>query len=395
MAWNEPGNNGKDPWNRKKKEPGPPDLDEIVKKVQDKVGGLFGGGNKNGSSGNSDDGAEFGWGIIIFLFIIFLIIWSAFGFYTIQPAEMGVVTQFGKYDRTTLQGLNWHLPYPIEEVQKVNVEHVRAVNHRALMLTQDENLVVIELVVQYRVKETPEAAKDYLFNVKNPDNTLLQATESALRQVVGTSKMNGVLTSERDRVAADTKKLIQEIVDRYKTGLKVISVNMQNAQPPEAVQGAFADVIKAREDEERSKNQAHAYANKVIERAKGFSDQLREESEAYKAKVIAAAVGETQRFLSILAEYEKAPEITRQRLYLESMESVLSNSSKVMVDVNSGNNLMVLPLEKLLGQTQTAVNQKRTKDKTSVKSRHSSTILVPSNNDDNFRNYDPRSRGGR
>jgi membrane protease subunit HflK len=394
MAWNEPGNNGKDPWNRKKKEQGPPDLDDIVQKVQDKVGGLFGGGGKkkNGGSGNDGDGAELGWGSIIFLFVIFLIIWSSFGFYTIQPAEMGVVTQFGKYDRTTLQGLNWHLPYPIEEVQKVNVEHVRAVNHRALMLTQDENIVVIALVVQYRVKETPEAAKDYLFNVKNPDDTLLQATESALREVVGTSKMNGVLTSERDRVAADTKKLIQDIVDRYKTGLKVISVNMQNAQPPEAVQGAFADVIKAREDEERSKNQAHAYANKIVERAKGFSDQLREESEAYKAKVIAAAVGETQRFLSILTEYEKAPEITRQRLYLESMESMLSNSSKVMVDVNGGNNLMVLPLEKLLGKT--SGQEQTTDNNISGKPTHSSPMLIPSN-DDNIRNNDPRSRGGR
>lgn len=393
MAWNEPGNNGKDPWNRKKKEPGPPDLDEIVQKVQDKVSGLFGGsgGKKNGGTGNSGDEPELGWGSIIFLFIILLVIWSAFGFYTIQPAEMGVVTQFGKYDRTTLQGLNWHLPYPIEDVQKVNVEHVRAVNHSALMLTQDENLVVIELVVQYRVKETPEAAKDYLFNVKNPDNTLLQATESALREVVGTSKMDGVLTSERDRVATDTKKLIQDIVDRYKTGLKVISVNMQNAQPPEAVQGAFADVIKAREDEERSKNKAQAYANKIIERAKGFSDQLREESEAYKARVIVAAEGETQRFLSILTEYEKAPEITRQRLYLESMESVLSNSSKVMVDLNGSNNLMVLPLEKLLGQT--AV-QSRTTDNISANPAHSSPMLIPSN-DDNIRTNDPRSRGGR
>jgi len=392
MAWNEPGNNGKDPWDRKNKEQGPPDLDDIVQKVQDKVGGLFGGSGggskKNGGTGNSGgDEPELGWGGIIFIFIILLVIWSAFGFYTIQPAEMGVVTQFGKYDRTTLQGLNWHLPYPIEDVQKVNVEHVRALNHKALMLTQDENIVVIELVVQYRVKDSEESAKDYLFNVKGPDETLRQATESALREVVGTSKMDGVLTSERDRVAGDTKKLIQDIVDRYTTGLKVISVNMQNAQPPEAVQGAFADVIKAREDEERSKNKAQAYSNEIIERAKGFSDQLREESEAYKAKVIAAADGETQRFLSILTEYEKAPKITRQRLYIESMESVLANSSKVMVDVNSGNNLMVLPLEKLLGQT---AGQSRTIDNATPPS---STTFIPS--DDNIRNNDPRSRGGR
>ncbi len=393
MAWNEPGNNGKDPWDRKKKEQGPPDLDDIVQKVQDKIGGLFGGsgsGDNKNNAGNDGDDADLGWGVIIFLFIVGLGIWCAFGFYTIQPAEMGVVTQFGKYDRTTLQGLNWHLPYPIEEVQKVNVEHVRALNHRALMLTQDENIVAIALVVQYRVKDSKEAAKDYLFNVKGPDETLRQATESALREVVGTSNMNGVLTSERDRVAADTKKIIQDIVDRYKTGLKVISVNMQNAQPPEAVQGAFADVIKAREDEERSKNKAQAYSNEVIERAGGFSDQLREESEAYKAKVVAAAVGETQRFLSILTEYEKAPKITRQRLYLESIESVLSNTSKVMVDVNGGNNLMVLPLEKLLGQ-------RSGQSKTIGNGRQSSNspMLTTPSNDDNIRNDDPRSRGGR
>jgi membrane protease subunit HflK len=390
MAWNEPGGNGKDPWGHRKNESGPPDLDDIVKKMQDKLSDLFGGGKGKGSDnderGDGDGGGGEGlsWSAIAFIAVILLAIWSMFGFYIVQPAEIGVVTQFGRYkEPMTQQGLNWHWPYPIEQVQKVNVKEVRAVTHKALMLTKDENIVEIELVVQYLVN----SAKDYLFNVRDPDNTLLQATESSLREVVGTSNMNGVLTSERTRVAKDTKKLIQTIVDRYKTGLEVTQVNMQNAQPPSAVQAAFADVIKAREDEERSKNEAHAYANEIVERAKGFADKLRQEAKAYKAQVIARSEGETKRFLSILAEYERAPDITRQRLYLESMESVLSNTSKVMIDVQSGNNLMVLPLDRILGNT--------------ANTRPSGSNVIPGlsesarNDPENNQRNDPRNRGGR
>ncbi len=336
MAWNEPGDNNKDPWNKQ----GPPDLDEIVKKIQDKLSSIFGGGN-GGNNGESSYG-----GPSVGLILLFIILgWGLFGIYTVRPAEVGVVTRFGKYFETTQQGLNWHIPYPIEQVRKVNVQEVRPVTHKALMLTKDENIVEIEVIVQYRVVE----AKDYLFNVTDPDDTLRQATESALREVVGTSKMDGVLTSERTRVSADTKKLIQEIVDRYETGLTVINVNMQNAQPPAEVQNAFEDVIKAREDQERSKNKAQAYANEVIEKVKGAADKLRQEAQAYKAQVIARSEGETKRFLSVLFEYEKAPKITRQRLYLETMESVLANTSKIMLDVNGSNNLMVLPLDKFIG----------------------------------------------
>jgi len=364
MAWNEPGGSGdQDPWgHRKKEQGGPPDIDEIVQKMGDKLGEIFGGNASNdkrgggdssnrggGDSSNNNGNEGISWSGISLIIVLLLAIWFAFGFYIIQPAELGVVTRFGEYNRTTEQGLNWHLPSPIEQVQKVNVEHVRSLTHRALMLTQDENIVVIELEVQYLVKD----AKNYLFKVLEPDNTLHQATESALREVVGTSNMDGVLTSERTRVALETKVLIQDIVDRYQTGLMVTSVNMQNAQPPDAVQAAFADVIKAREDEERSKNQADAYSNQIVERAKGTSDRLRLEAKAYKAQVTARSEGETKRFLSVLKEYEKAPAITRQRLYLESIETVLSNTSKVMVDIQGGNNLMVLPLDRLLGQTTT------------------------------------------
>jgi len=389
MAWNEPGGgNGKDPWGRRKEEQGPPDLDEIVKKMGDKLGSLFGGdgGSNNSGGSNKNDGNggdSLSWSAIGFIGLILIFIWCLFGIYTIQPAELGVVTQFGRYEETTEQGLNWHFPYPIEQVEKINVEQVRAINHKALMLTQDENIVEIELVVQYRVIDV----KDYLFNVRDPDNTLHQATESSLREVVGTSEMNAVLTSERTRVAADTKVLIQDIVDRYETGLMVVGVNMQNAQPPAAVQAAFADVIKAREDEERSKNKAYAYSNEVIEQAGGIAGRLREEAEAYKSQMVERATGETKRFLSVLREYEKAPAITRQRLYLETMESVLSNSSKVLIDIQSGNNLMVLPLDRLLGTTTT--------DQSSTKMPGSSSSASQLSGSEDSRSNDLRSRGGR
>lgn len=392
MAWNAPGDNGdNNPWGNRKKDQGPPDIDEIVQKMGNKLGEIFGGGGRNrgnkssgDDSGGNNGNVELSWLTIGFLAVIFLIIWGLFGLYTIQPAEEGVITRFGKYERTEEQGLNWHLPYPIEDVQKVNVEEVRSLRHSALMLTKDENIVVIELEVQYRVKD----AKDYLFKVLDPDNTLLQATESALREVVGTSNMDAVLTSERARVAIDAKKLIQEIMDRYKAGLIVSSVNMQNAQPPEAVQAAFADVIKAREDQERSKNKADAYSNEVVEKAKGRANRLRLEAQAYKAQVTARSIGETKRFLSVLREYEKAPAITRQRLYLESIEMVLSNTSKVILDIQSGNNLMVLPLDRILDNNTTTTTQEQTRKTPSQSSSVSRRRQTE-------RDDDLRGRGGR
>ncbi len=384
MAWNEPGGNGsKDPWGHRKNEQGPPDLDEVIKKMRDKFMGWFGGKPNKPTGGG---GGNFSGLAITTILVVLFPLWLLFGFYIVQPAERGVVTRFGRYQQTTDQGLHWHLPYPIENVQKIDVQQVRAVNHKALMLTEDENIVEIELVVQYRVGENKEDAKDYLFNVLEPDNTLHQATESALREIVGSSNMDAVLTNKRDRVAADAKKLIQTIVDHYQTGLKVISVNMQNAQPPEAVQSAFADVIKAREDEERSKNKAQAYKNGVIEQAGGTAGKLIEEAKAYKSMVVAHAQGETQRFAKILTEYEKAPMITRQRLYLEAMESVLNNTSKILVDV-PGNNLMVLPLDKIFTSSQLTEAAKLTPTSPS-------TMNQSSQSEDNKEN-DPRSRGDR
>jgi len=337
MAWNQPGGNGKDPWgNKPDGEQGPPDLDEIFRKIKQQILDLVSSGGMNDGDGNND---HISLKTVWFIFALIFIVWLQLGWYTIQPAYQGVVLRFGAHVDTTNQGLNWHIPYPIERVEKVNVEELRAVPHEALMLTQDENIVSINLVVQYQIND----AGEYLFNVRDPDNTLHQATESALREVVGSSKMDMVLTSGRDAVAAETKRLTQEILNRYKTGLSVRSVNMQNVQPPEQVQAAFADVIKAREDEERSKNKAEAYRNEVLQQAGGTSDRLVQEAHAYKSQVVALAKGESSRFTQVLAAYQAAPEITRKRLYLETMESVFSKSGKMMIDIKKSNPLLMLP----------------------------------------------------
>lgn len=343
MAWNEPGKDGKDPWGRRPNQ-GPPDLDEVLDQIKEKLNQLFGG--KGGSSSKEPSSRnDFSFSKLLPFIVLGILAWGASGFYIVQPAFQGVETRFGQYTQTTGQGLNWHFPYPIEDVTKINVEELRALRHKAVMLTQDENIVEVELVVQYQVGD----AKDYLFNVENPDNTLHHATESALREVVGNSKMDDVLTSGRDVVAQNTKVSTQEILNRYKAGLVVRSVNMQNAQPPEEVQGAFADVIKAREDEERSKNKADAYRNEIVQKAGGGADKTTQEAEAYRAQVIEHALGETRRFNSVLAEYKKAPEITRQRMYLETVENVLQHTSKVVVDTKQSNPLLVLPTDKLFG----------------------------------------------
>jgi len=359
MAWNEPGGNGKDPWGHRNNDQGPPDLDELVKKMQDKLGGLFGGSGNRGSNSGDSKTPELSPKAIGLILLGLFVIWLLFGFYTVQPAYNGVELRFGKAKEVIAnQGLNWHIPYPIESVVKVNVEEIRAIPHQALMLTQDENIVEIALVVQYQIDD----AKHYLFNVKDPDNTLRQATESALREVVGMSKMDEVLTSGRDQVAEDTKKLTQEILNRYATGLIVRSVNMQNAQPPEQVQAAFADAIKAREDEERLKNKAEAYRNEVTQKAGGIADRIVQEAEAYRSQMVEKANGETRRFLSVFKEYQAAPDVTRKRLYLETMESVLSQTSKVMVDIEQGNPLLFLPLDKMMGQNTLTDNTKPLSD---------------------------------
>ncbi len=374
MAWNEPDGDKKDPWGSRDNKSGggggdqsPPDLDEVVKNMQNKIAKLFGG--KGGSGGN---GGESGGGggispsssLIGVIVGILFVVWLASGIYIIEPEERGVVLRFGAYVDTTQPGPHWHIPYPVERVEIVNVDQIRdvevgyrsapgrsteatSVPQEALMLTQDENIVDIKFAVQYRVKD----AKHYLFSVRDPHLTLREATESAIREAIGKSKMDFVLTQGQSDIAERTEKLIQEILDRYKTGLQVTSVNLQSAQPPQEVKGAFEDAIKAREDNVRLKNDAQAYANDIIPKARGKAARQLEEANAYKARVVAQAEGESKRFTDLLAEYEKAPEVTRDRLYLDTLEAVMGNTSKVLVDVEGSNNLLYLPLDKIIGKS--------------------------------------------
>jgi len=363
MAWNEPGGSGKDkdPWGGGSggDKQGPPDLDEVVKKMQDKFGALFGGGGSGGRSKGGGGGGVSSIGIGLILVVLGLV-WAFSGIYTVDEGKRGVVLQFGKYDKTTMPGLQW-VPRFIQSYEVVDIENVRdarigyrsetaggrraaSIEQESLMLTQDENIIDIHLAVQYKIK----SASDYVFKVVDPDDTLRQATESALREIVGKRDMDFVLTQGRAEIASNIQDLTQTILDRYETGLLVTSVNMQDAQPPEPVQAAFDDAVKAREDEERLKNEAEAYANDIIPRSRGKAARAEEDSLAYKEQVIAEAKGETSRFVQILGEYKKAPEVTRKRLYMDAVESVMTNTSKIVIDVEGGNNMMFLPLDKMM-----------------------------------------------
>lgn len=345
MGWNEPpdGNNGKDPWGnnggKKNNGDGPPDLDEIVRKMQEGLGGIFGNKSSNGS-GKGGGGAL----PTAFIFIA-LIAWFTFdSFYAIDEQERGVVLRFGEHVADLPPGLSLRFPRPIEKVIKVNVGQLRSITHKANMLTQDENIVDVEVAVQWKIRNPA----DFLFNLYAPAATLRQVTESAVREVIGKSELDFVLTEGRSEIAQRQEVLIQEIMDLYGSGIVIAKVEMQSAKPPEQVKAAFDDAIKAREDEQKSVNQAEAYKNDIIPKARGGAARLREEASGYKAKVIAKAEGEASRFEQLLAEYQRAPEVTRQRLYIDAMESVLSNSSKVFMDSDSGNSLMYLPIDKLL-----------------------------------------------
>ena len=347
MGWNEPpdGNNGKDPWgNRggnKNSGDGPPDLDEIVRKMQQGLGGIFGSKSSNGSTKGG------GSALSTAFIVIAIIAWLTFdSFYAIDEQERGVVLRFGEHVADLQPGLSLRFPRPIEKVIKVNVGQLRSITHQANMLTQDENIVDVEVAVQWKIRNPA----DFLFNLYAPAATLRQVTESAVREVIGKSKLDFVLTEGRSEIAQRQELLIQEIMDLYNSGVAIAKVEMQSAKPPEQVKAAFDDAIKAREDEQRSVNQAEAYKNDVIPKARGAAARMREESNAYKAKVIAKAEGEANRFEQLLAEYQRAPEVTRQRLYLDAIESVLSSSSKVLMDSDNGNSLMYLPIDKLLEQ---------------------------------------------
>ncbi len=346
MAWNEPGGDNKDPWSGKGGDQGPPDLDEVVKKMQERLGGLFGG---KGGGGNSGGPARMGpssgnaKGIGIIVLVVAVILLGVKSFYTVDPAERGVILRFGAYKEVTQPGPHFLIPF-IDQVVKVNVDQISSFRHKAQMLTSDENIVDIELTVQSKIQD----AADFLFQDQNPEKTMRDATETAVRETIGKSKLDFILTEGRSSIAASIRSRAQELINNYRSGLEVTSVNMQPAKPPEQVKSAFDDAIKAREDKARQENQAEAYANEVIPKARGGGARQVEDAKAYRDRVIAEAEGQTSRFLAVLAEYEKAPEVTRERLYIETLERMLENTNKVIMDVKEGNSLMYLPLDKLM-----------------------------------------------
>ncbi|WP_416679558.1 FtsH protease activity modulator HflK [Candidatus Pseudothioglobus sp. Uisw_016] len=341
MAWNDNNNQT------------PPELDEVIKDFKNKFNSTF-GGKSSGSSG-AGKAAK---GSFKYIFILAFIVWMATGIYIIDPAERGVVLRFGAFQTSTTQGPHWHIPYPVESVYKVNVEQVRSaeigfrnaqnsysggVSSESLMLTRDENMVDVKLAVQYKIAN----AQDYLFNVSNPELTLSHVVQSIIRQVVGDNTMDFVLTTGRDQVAQEVKTASQALINDYGLGIQITAVTMQDAQPPVQLKAAFDDVVKAREDEQRYINEARAYANDIVPKARGASQRLLAEAEAYKSEVVSKSEGEAYRFSQILTEYTKAPGVTKERLYRETLEDVLSNTNKVIVDSNS-NSLMYLPIDQLI-----------------------------------------------
>lgn len=342
MGWNEPpdGNKGKDPWGNRGDGGGPPDLDDIVRKMQEGIGGIF--GRKSGGPGRGDGGsAPLIWLIIVIIVLVSLI---ANMTYFIDQQERGVVLRFGRYIRTMQPGLNIAYPSFIDKVERVNVGQNRSFTHKGTMLTQDENIVDVDVAVQWKISDPTK----YLFDVVDPSTTLRQVAESTIRSVIGKNKLDYVLTEGRSEIVQREQEVMQKILDDYNIGIQVIGVEMQSAKPPEEVKAAFDDAIKAREDEQRQVNEAQAYRAEIIPRARGQAARIREEANAYKARVIARAEGETARFDQILTEYQRAPTVTRERLYLDAIESVLSSNSKVLLDTKNGNNLIYLPLDKLL-----------------------------------------------
>ena len=377
MAWNEESDNkkDKDPWGKNGNQ-GPPDLDEIVKKMQKGIGGIF--GNKPTRKGDAP--------VFPFLIaIILLVAWLIFDMtYLIDQQQKGVVLRFGKHVSTLDPGLNIRLPRPIEVVKKVNVGQVRSITHKASMLTQDENIVDVEVAVQWRIG----SATDFLFNVFDPFPTLRQVTESAVREVIGKSELDFVLTEGRSEIAQKIQILIQDVLDDYESGIYISSVEMQPAKPPEEVKAAFDDAIKAREDEQRLVNEAEAYRNDIIPKARGSAARLREESNGYKARVIAKAEGEASRFEQLLTEYKRAPRVTRERLYLDAIESVFSNTNKVLIDNDNGNSLMYLPIDRLI--------EKGVKQKSNTESNFGTLDKQSGSSSESVRNnFKDRIRGKR
>jgi modulator of FtsH protease HflK len=350
--------------NGKKPNDGPPDLDQLWRDFNQSLSRLFGGRKGGGNGGNSSGGgfqpdmrgAGIGLGMVA---VIAAFLWLVSGFFIVQEGQTGVVLSFGKFSHATRAGFNWRWPYPIQSHEIVNVSQVRTVEvgyrqsvrnkqpKESLMLTDDENIIDIQFAVQYQLKSAP----DWVFNNRDQEEAVKQVAETAIREVVGKSKMDFVLYEGREKVAIDTGQLMQQIADRYKVGVQITNVTMQGVQPPEQVQAAFDDAVRAGQDRERQKNEGQAYANDVIPKARGAASRLMQEAEAYRSRVIATSQGDASRFKQVLVEYQKAPAVTRDRMYLETMQQIFANTTKIMVDAKGNNNLLYLPLDKLIAQT--------------------------------------------
>ena len=348
MAWNEPGgnsnNNDQDPWGGRRggDRKGPPDLDEAFRKLQNSLNGMFGGKKSSGGGNAGRKGG--GFGLIAIVVAVIAVMWLYSAIYVVDEQEQAVVLRFGEYHETVGPGLNIYFP-PIDRKFQENVTRERAYSKQGQMLTEDENIVEVPLTVQYKISNL----KDFVLNVDQPEVSLQHATDSALRHVVGSTAMDQVLTEGREQVATDTRERLQRFLDNYRTGITVTQVNVQSAAAPKEVQEAFDDVIRAREDEQREKNQAEAYANGVIPEARGQAQRIIEEANGYRDAVVSRAEGEAARFKLLLAEYRKAPQVTRERLYLETMQEIYGNTSKVLVTGDQGqNNLLYLPLDKMV-----------------------------------------------
>ncbi|MEO9331533.1 FtsH protease activity modulator HflK [Pseudomonas guguanensis] len=348
MAWNEPGgnSNNQDPWGGRKGggRQGPPDLDEAFRKLQESLNGLFGGGKKRGDDDSGRSGGGGGFGLLFVGLGLLAVVWLYSAIYVVDEQEQAVVLRFGKYHETVGPGLNIYFP-PIDRKFQENVTRERAYSKQGAMLTEDENIIEVPLTVQYRISNL----QDFVLNVDQPEVSLQHATDSAVRHVVGSTEMDQVLTEGRELMASEVRERLQRFLDNYRTGITITQVNIQSAAAPREVQEAFDDVIRAREDEQREKNQAESYANGVIPEARGQAQRLLEEANGYRDEVIARAQGEADRFTKLVAEYRKAPEVTRERLYLDTMQEMMSNTSKVLVTGDKGqNNLLYLPLDKMI-----------------------------------------------
>jgi len=337
MAWNEPGG-GKDPWGGNRSNEGPPDIDEAIKKLKETFSAFGGGGSGSGAGGSGKSLLPIG-------LLVIAIIWGLLGVYQVDEKEQALVLRLGKYHDTLNAGLKWNPPL-IDKVIIVRVTEERQYSARGLMSTQDENIVEISLTVQYNIAN----ARDFVLNIKEPETSLKQATDSALRHVVGSTGLDGVISTGREQVAVGTAQRLQDLLNIYGSGINVVTINIEEARPPTEVKAAYDDVIKAREDLERLVNEAQAYSNGIIPEARGEAQRLREEANGYKSQVVSKSEGEANRFIKLLTEYKKAPQVTRERLYLDAIEEVMTNSSKVLVDTEGGNNMLYLPLDKIIQQ---------------------------------------------